>query len=59
MNDIVGQLRDASDGWSGDAVCVSQEVAEAAAIEIERLRVEVARLKAEPRISSFNPNSCM
>lgn len=38
MTDIVEQLRNASDGWSGDAFCVSREVAEQAASELTRLR---------------------
>lgn len=45
MTDIVERLRDASDGWSGDAVCVSQEVAEAGAKEIELLRIAVEQLR--------------
>lgn len=40
MRDIVEQLRDADFGWSGDASCVSAEVAEQGALEIERLRAE-------------------
>jgi hypothetical protein len=36
--DIVDELMDADFGWSGDAMCVSQEVAERGATEIKRLR---------------------
>jgi hypothetical protein len=41
MSDICDRLRDAHDGWSGDACCVSAEVAAEAAQEIERLRATV------------------
>lgn len=46
MSDIVDRLRAADTGWSGDAVCVGAEVAAEGANEIERLRKEVARLRA-------------
>jgi hypothetical protein len=38
--DLVGRLRDADIGWSGDAACVGAEVAEEAAAEITKLRAE-------------------
>ena len=40
---IIERLRDADIGWSGDAACVGMDVAEEAAVEIERL---LAVLKA-------------
>lgn len=40
-DDIVHRLRDATDGWSGDAVCVDGETAADAAIEIKRLRAAI------------------
>ncbi|WNV10000.1 hypothetical protein [Tardiphaga sp. 709] len=38
--DLVERLREADIGWSGDAACVSAEVAEEAAAEITKLRAE-------------------
>lgn len=38
IDNLVKRLRDAHDGWSGDACCVSAEVAAEGADEIERLR---------------------
>ncbi len=35
---LVEELRHPTDGWTGDAACVSSEIAERAADEIERLR---------------------
>lgn len=34
--DLIKQLRNPSDGWTGDAVCVDAEIAAEAANEIER-----------------------
>lgn len=36
--DLLKELREPKEGWSGDAACVSAEVAAVAADEIERLR---------------------
>lgn len=39
MKDLVVRIREGMmDGWSGDASCVSSDLAEEAALEIERLR---------------------
>lgn len=42
--DIVERLREPMDGWTGDAHCVSAEVAEEAAAEIERLHALLSEI---------------
>lgn len=39
VKDLVARIRDGiMEGWSSDALCVSADIAEEAALEIERLR---------------------
>lgn len=53
--EILRALRDASDGWSGDAVCVSADAGEAGAVLIEALQAEVARLTAALSEQGWQP----
>jgi hypothetical protein len=46
MTDIIDRLLDASDGWTGDAVCVDADVAREGAKEIARLRGKLTDIHA-------------
>jgi hypothetical protein len=38
VSELVRRLRDASDGWSGDAACIAAEIGEQAALALEALQ---------------------
>lgn len=43
---LIARLRDPSDGWSGDALCVDAEAAALAADRIEELETQNGKLRA-------------
>jgi hypothetical protein len=47
VSELVRRLRDASDGWSGDAACIAAEIGEQAALALEALQRRNGELEKE------------
>jgi len=58
--DIVEKLREPYDGWAGDALCVSSEIAEEAAEMITKLRAErdAAARDMRERCAAWHDEQC-